>query len=244
MALDKNDPNLFLRWTKNERIQHWLLAVSFAALVLSGFALKYPDSWWAWHFKVTGFFDLRGFLHRFYATIYIVLAVYHILYLIFTQRGRKQFRALLFAFKDFADLKSQILRNLAKPALLPRHGHFTYWEKIEYWALVWGTLVMIGSGVILWFENISLQFLPLWALDIATVIHFYEAILATLAIIVWHFYFVIFDPTVYPVNFSMFNGFITYKEMEEEHAGELQDIEENMADITAGVERDNMLSEN
>ena len=140
-------------------------------------------------------------------------------------------------------MKRQVRRNLGKNVPLPLYGHFTYWEKFEYWALVWGTVVMALTGLILWFENISLIIVPLWILNVATVIHFYEAILATLAIFIWHFYFVIFNPAVYPVNFSMFNGFITYKEMEEEHAGELQDIEEHKMDRTIGAGRENILSE-
>lgn len=224
MPDDESSLNLYLRWTKAERVQHWILAVAFFLLVATGFALKYPESWWAWPFVYAGNIDLRGILHRAAATAYIALSLYHILYLIFSARGRAQFRALMIRLQDLRDLAWQVRRNLGKHAPAPEYGHFTYWEKIEYWALIWGTVVMVVTGLLLWFENISLRYLPLWALDVATVIHLYEAILASVSILVWHFYFVIFDPNVYPLNFSMVNGYLTQQQMEEEHAGELQEL--------------------
>ena len=222
MAMDKTHSRLYLRWTVGERIQHWLLVVSFFVLVITGFALKYPESWWTWPFTITGSFDLRGLLHRIAATVYIALAVYHVAYLLLSPRGRKQWQALKWRLQDFRDLKHQILYNLGKLSRPPRYGHYTYWEKMEYWALVWGTVIMVITGLLLWFENLSLRFLPLWVLDVATVIHYYEAILATAAIFVWHFYFVIFDPLVYPLNPSMISGTLTEDAMQEEHAQELE----------------------
>jgi cytochrome b subunit of formate dehydrogenase len=81
-----------------------------------------------------------------------------------------------------------------------------YPEKMEYLAVIWGTLVMAVTGLILWFENIALAWLPTWVIDVSTVVHFYEAILASLAILVWHFYAVIFDPLVYPMDFAWLTG--------------------------------------
>jgi hypothetical protein len=81
---------------------------------------------------------------------------------------------------------------------------------MEYWALVWGTVVMAVTGFVLWFKMAATEWLgwPLWAVDLAEVIHYYEAWLATLAIITWHFYFVIFDPSVYPMNWAWLTGWI------------------------------------
>ncbi len=79
-------------------------------------------------------------------------------------------------------------------------------EKAEYWAVVWGAVVMAGSGLLLWANNLAMRFLPKTWLDVATSVHFYEAVLATLAIVVWHFYSVIFDPDVYPLNTAFLTG--------------------------------------
>ena len=85
-------------------------------------------------------------------------------------------------------------------------GEFNYAEKIEYWAFIWGMVVMTLTGVLLWFENFSLSYLPKMATDIATTIHFYEAVLATLSIFVWHLYWVIYDPDVYPMDAAWWHG--------------------------------------
>jgi cytochrome b subunit of formate dehydrogenase len=88
---------------------------------------------------------------------------------------------------------------------------------MEYWALVWGTIVMVVTGLMLWFKVGVGNILPRWSLDAATAVHFYEAILATLAIIVWHFYQVIFDPDVYPLNWAWYDGKMSVEHYREEH---------------------------
>ena len=88
--------------------------------------------------------------------------------------------------------------------LLPSHS---YVEKIEYWAVVWGSVVMAITGVVLWAHDLVLAWLPKAAIDFATAIHFYEAVLATLSILAWHFYSVIFDPDVYPLDTAWLTGF-------------------------------------
>jgi cytochrome b subunit of formate dehydrogenase len=92
----------------------------------------------------------------------------------------------------------------SSPPALSRHS---YIEKVEYWALVWGGVVMVLTGVVLWANGLALVWLPKSALDVGTAIHLYEAILATLAVLVWHFYFVIFDPEVYPLNTALLTGY-------------------------------------
>ncbi len=88
----------------------------------------------------------------------------------------------------------------------PRVSSHSYVEKAEYWAVVWGTAVMAVTGLMLWAVDYTLVWLPKSWLDVATAVHFYEALLATLSIVVWHFYFVIFDPEVYPVDTAWLNG--------------------------------------
>jgi cytochrome b subunit of formate dehydrogenase len=88
----------------------------------------------------------------------------------------------------------------------PGRSAHSYIEKAEYWAVVWGAVVMVATGVLLWANNIAMRILPKTWLDVATSIHFYEAVLATLAIVVWHFYSVIFDPDIYPLNTAFLNG--------------------------------------
>jgi hypothetical protein len=91
-------------------------------------------------------------------------------------------------------------------------------EKAEYWALVWGTVVMAATGILLWAHNWILAHLPysMSFMDIATAVHFYEAILATSSILIWHLYFVIFDPEVYPLKWTVLTGRAPEHELREE----------------------------
>ena len=114
--------------------------------------------------------------------------------------------------KDFSDAVSTVSYNLGTSKEKPSYGRYSYVEKSEYWALVWGSVIMILTGTMLTFENWFMGHWPKWAMDVATKVHFYEAVLATLAILVWHFYFVIFDPDHYPMNWSMVTGKVSEEE--------------------------------
>jgi len=218
---------LYLRMTVNERIQHLLLAISFLTLVFTGFMLKYPDSFWVVGFRKLGgelVFEVRGLLHRFAAVVMILDAVYHLYYVVFTQRGRKFIKDIMFRFKDIRDMIQMFKYNMGMTTDRPQFGRFNYIEKAEYWALIWGTIIMAVTGIALWFNEKFMGWFSLTFIDIAGIIHFYEAWLAFLAILVWHFYYVIFNPDVYPMNFTWLTGKITEEEMEHEHPLELAEI--------------------
>ena len=112
-----------------------------------------------------------------------------------------------------------VLQALRMPAFnaglrrVPPHlsTPYNYIEKSEYWALIWGSVVMVISGGILVFSDFTLKHFPMWVSDLATAVHFYEAILACAAIAAWHFYWVIFDPDVYPMNWAWLTGYVRRK---------------------------------
>ena len=218
---------LYLRMNLSERVQHWALLISFTLLVFTGFMLKFPDSWWVKLIREIGgggerVFELRSLIHRVSAVVMIMAAIFHVYYISFTAQGRQFIRDMVPKLKDARDVAQIIKFYLGITNDKPKFERFSYIEKAEYWALVWGTVVMVTTGLILWFDNVSLGLLTKLGLDIATLIHYYEAILATLAIIVWHIYFVIFNPDVYPMNLSWLFGTITEEEMEEEHPLQLE----------------------
>ncbi len=105
-------------------------------------------------------------------------------------------------------------------------GRFTYAEKMEYWALVWGMFVMASTGLMAWFKVGVGERVPGWWVDVAITIHFYEAVLATLAIVVWHLYGVIFDPDAYPMNWAWFDGKMSIEHYEHEHPLDFDAIEQ------------------
>jgi len=204
-----------VRLSPNQRAQHWLLLTSFITLVLSGFALQYPDSWLAW--LLGGSEMLRRIIHRVAAVVMLLVGAYHILYLAFTNEGRLWLRDMLPRWKDVQDVVANFAYYLGLRKVKPKIARFGYAEKAEYWAVVWGTIIMGLTGLMIWFKLGFFGFLPRWWVEIALAVHFYEAILATLAIIVWHFYQVIFDPDVYPLNFAFIDGRVSEESYKEEH---------------------------
>jgi cytochrome b subunit of formate dehydrogenase len=217
---------LYLRMSLNERLQHATLLLSFGTLVFTGFALKFPDAWWVVPIRNISpiMFDLRGIVHRIAAVIMVLASIYHIFYVFFDPRGRQLLRDLYPRLQDVADAVGVMKYNLGITSSKPKLGRFSYVEKSEYWALVWGTVVMSVTGMILWFDNTFLGILSKLWWDVAQTIHYYEAWLATLAIIVWHFYFVIFNPDSYPINLAFWKGSLTEEEMADEHPLELEQI--------------------
>jgi cytochrome b subunit of formate dehydrogenase len=217
----------YLRMTLNERIQHLNLAINFTILVITGFALKYPEAFWASPITdVPLGMTFRGFLHRLSGIATVTLGGYHLLYLAFTARGRRIAIDMIPVWKDAVDLWDTLKNNLFinRPAKAIRMGRFNFREKLEYLGLIWGTIVMTVTGFILWFKEEWLYFFPMWTFDVARAIHFYEAILATLTILVWHFYSVILNPDVYPMSWAWITGNLTEHEMELEHGLELEKI--------------------
>ncbi len=214
-AKRRSERRTIVRLTRNQRLQHWLLLTSFLVLVFSGFALQYPDSWLAWLLGSNESF--RRTIHRIAAVVMLVTGAYHLLYLALSSEGRQWVKDMLPRVKDFRDVIQNFGYYLGVQKLRPKIARFGYAEKAEYWAVVWGTIIMGLTGLMIWFKIAVFSFLARWWIDIALSIHFYEAVLATLAIVVWHFYHVIFDPDVYPINFAILDGRVSEASYKEEH---------------------------
>ncbi len=199
-----------LRMNLQFRIAHWGIMASFPTLVVTGFALKYPDAWWSrpllmWESNA----GVRGGLHRTAAIVMLAATLFHIIHLIRKQKDRRFLFAMLPTVKDATDMLHVFRYNLGFTDDEPKFAKFNYAEKMEYWAFMWGTAVMGISGFLLWFNNFTLRHFPKWVTDAATAVHWYEALLATFSILIWHFYLVIFDPMVYPMDTAWVNGKIS-----------------------------------
>jgi cytochrome b subunit of formate dehydrogenase len=218
------------RMSRSQRWQHLTLLISFIVLVITGFALKYPDSWFAHRLGMGE--NLRGIIHRIAGVILIAAGIYHVVYVAITREGRKLLRDLVPVPRDAADVVGTMSHSLGLTRKKPQYGRFNYAEKAEYWALVWGTALMAATGIMLWAKVLFGNLLDRWWLDAATAVHFYEAILATLAIIVWHLYQVLFDPDVYPMNWAWWDGRMSVKHYREEHGLDTETLAE--ADTKSG----------
>ena len=157
-------------------------------------------------FWFSGSFTLRGILHRTAAVALIGISIYHTFYCLFSPRGNRDLREMVPLFKDFKDIFGMISYNLGRRDSHPRFGRFNFIEKFEYYAVAWGSFVMILTGAALWFPVEATILFPRWVLDIIRVVHGFEAILAFLAIIIWHMYNVHLNPEVFPMSRIWLNG--------------------------------------
>ncbi len=207
-------PRILFRMTLGQRIQHLTLLISFFTLVLTGFALKYPSSWLAAIFINE---IVRSYIHRIAGVVLIAVSLFHLWYVIRKPDGRQLLKDMLPDWKDVTDARDAFRYYLGSSDQRPMFGRFTYAEKMEYWALVWGMFVMASTGLMAWFKVAVGEHVPGWWIDAAITVHFYEAVLATLAIVVWHLYGVMFDPDAYPMNWSWYDGKMSIEQYEHEH---------------------------
>ncbi len=197
----------FLRMDKIQIVQHIALALSFTGLVVTGFALRFPRSWWAEQLARIGMTEsVRSTTHRALAVSLIALAFTHVIYITLNRRGREEFTSMIPRWKDVVDFIHQMRYHLWKHPEHVKFSRFDYTQKAEYWALVWGTGIMAVTGFVLWFPAVAVRYLPTWIVQVSQTIHYYEAWLATLAILVWHFFFTIFHPREYPMSWTWITG--------------------------------------
>jgi cytochrome b subunit of formate dehydrogenase len=240
------DDEVFVRMTLAERVQHGLLILTFFTLMATGLPLFFYDfKFFKWLVPSGRAFAIRGVLHRVAAIVLVMNLLWHIVYTVFTARGRANFKAMIPRLRDARDAFEQFFHNLgitrlarrfgigkkffaAHPYWLfeeaPRYDRYNFVEKFEYWAVAWGSVIMIVSGFFMWQVELSLHIFPLWVHNIFIVVHGYEALLAFLAIIIWHMYNVHLNPEAFPMSKIWLNGKITGRELRTLHPLEYERI--------------------
>ena len=209
----------YTRFTIFQRIEHIVLIASFSTLGLTGLVQKYAGSAIAeWLIGVLGGIETVRTIHHVAAAVFTVQTVYHAFVLAYKVFVHHDELSMLPGIRDLLDAIAVIRYNLGlakdRPAL-PRYG---FEEKVEYWAMIWGTVVMALTGFMLWNPITITRFLPGQAIPAAKAAHGGEAVLAVLAIIVWHFY----NVHLKTFNKSMFTGKLTREQMAHEHGEELE----------------------
>ena len=211
----------FVRFDVLRRIEHVLLIISFSTLALTGLPQKFPTAGISiFIVNVLGGIETVRIIHRAAAVLFMFEAIYHLIdagYRLFVKREEAD---MLPNSNDIQDALKAFLYNLGIAKHQPKMGRFNFVEKAEYWAVVWGLLIMAVTGFMLWNPIATTSALPGQAIPAAKVAHGAEAILAVLAILLWHFYFV----HLKKLNLSIFTGRISQEEMEEEHGAELEKI--------------------
>jgi cytochrome b subunit of formate dehydrogenase/mono/diheme cytochrome c family protein len=220
-------PREYARFHWAQRVAHILLLVSFTTLGLTGLPQKYAMAGWAQAMiKFFGGIEATRLIHHIAAVALMFLTVYHILdigYKLFVKRSRM---SMLPALQDVKDAIQAFLYNLGFGKHRPQMGRYTFEEKMEYWALVWGTIIMGLTGFMMWNPIASVRLLPGEIIPASKAAHGGEALLAVLAIIVWHMYGV----HLRRFNKSMWTGKLSEEEMLHDHPLELADIKAGLAE--------------
>ena len=212
----------FLRFELAQRIEHLVMLVSFSTLAITGLPQKFPDVQVSiGFFRLFGGIELVRIIHRTSAIVLIVVSIYHLLALFYRVFVKRVSWSMLPSLQDAKDLYEDLLAYFGVNKEKARYGRYSYAEKMEYLAVVWGTIIMAITGFMMWNPILTTRVLPGQFIPAAKAAHGGEAILAVLAIILWHFYHV----HLRHFNKSMFTGYLTRHEMEEEHPAELDRIE-------------------
>ncbi len=223
------------RFSRLNRILHILMIVSFINLALTGMSLKFSYTGWAVFLShMFGGFESAGVIHRFSAFIMFSVFAIHLID-VFRQKRKEKMSlkqmifgsgSMMFNKKDLHDLIDSLKWFLGRGDR-PQYGRWTYWEKFDYFAVFWGMIVIGSTGLTLWFPEFLTQFIPGWAINVATIIHSDEALLATGFIFTIHFFNTHLRPEKFPMDIVIFSGRYPLEEFKMDRPDEYNQLVEN-----------------
>jgi len=230
-------PHPVIKWyermSRLQRVQHFLLAGSFTVLVLTGFPLRFAEvEWMHYPLYLFGGFDGARIIHRIAGVTMVVNWLWHVGYLLHAwKQSGFTFKSWTMwpRWKDVTDLLDSLKFYFGMAPAPPQYTRFQFREKFDYFADMWGTIVMGFTGFMLWFPADLGNHLPTWMFGFSYIAHSYEGLLAMMAIVVWHFYNVHLNPDAFPMNPAWLTGRISEEEMERDHP-----LEKTERDAMAG----------
>ena len=215
----------FTRFEVARRVEHLVLILSFTVLAITGLPQKFSlsDISQAIIYLFGGIDTIRV-IHRLAATIFVLEMVYHLVVLGYKLFVMRFPASMMPGTKDALDGIQEMMYNLGLRKRLPRMGRYNFKEKMEYWAVIWGLVIMALTGFMMWNPILTSKILPGQIIPAAKAAHGAEAVLAVLAVILWHFY----NVHLRRWNWSMITGKLSRPEMKEEHSEELDQIDNGM----------------
>ncbi len=224
----------FQRFTRLNRVLHILMIVSFISLALTGMTLKFSYTGWAVVLShLLGGFESAGYIHRFFAVVMVSVFITHLVDL--TRLKKREYASwkklilskdsMLFNKKDLQDIIGTLKWFLGF-GKRPQYGRWTYWEKFDYFAVFWGIFVIGSTGITLWFPVLLTNILPGWAINVATIIHSDEALLATGFIFTIHFFNTHLRPEKFPMDIVIFSGRVPLEEFKIDRPAEYKELVE------------------
>jgi cytochrome b subunit of formate dehydrogenase/nitrate/TMAO reductase-like tetraheme cytochrome c subunit len=222
----------YRRFKRFHSIQHVLVVVSFLGLAATGMTLKFSYLGWAqWLSGVMGGFESAGYIHRMCAIITFFYFGSHIFDIIRTKiKEKRRWREVLFGPNSMVPNKTDVKEVFASLKWFlgmgsrPEYGRWTYWEKFDYFAVFWGVAIIGTTGLMLWFPELFTRFLPGWIINVATIIHSDEALLATGFIFTVHFFNTHFRPDKFPMDTVIFTGRVPVEELKMDRPREYEEL--------------------
>jgi len=234
----------YVRFSLTQRVMHLVMILSFFTLAITGMTLKFSYSAWAVVIsRALGGFGVTGVLHRIAAVTLMGLFAYHLwqVYKMKIKSDESWFKfifskdSMMFNLNDIKQFWQHFLWFIHKGER-PKYGRFTYWEKFDYFAVFWGVVVIGSTGLMLWFPTFFTRFLPGWMINVATIVHSDEALLATAFIFTIHFFNTHFRPDKFPMDPVIFTGRMSLEELKHDKPGEYERLMamENPEELIAG----------
>jgi len=220
----------FVRFTRLNRLLHATMIVSFMSLALTGLTLKFSYTAWASIVShLLGGYESAGYIHRAAATLMVGVFIAHITDLV--RRKRREYgswRRMLLGPDTMLPVRKDLKEAVASVKWFlgrgerPQYGRWTYWEKFDYFAVFWGIAVIGFTGLTLWFPELFTRILPGWTLNVATIIHSDEALLATGFIFTIHFFNTHLRPEKFPMDLVVFTGRMPLEEFRRDKPAEYE----------------------
>lgn len=212
------EAEMYVRFNKKQRLEHLLLMIGFTALCVTGLPQKFAENdVAAWLVVTFGGIEATRVIHRFFAALFVLSSFYHVAYVALGLVAGTQKPHMIPGLRDVLDAIQMLRYCLGFSNKKPLNDRYDYRQKFEYWGVVLGAVIMILTGIILWFPALITQVLPGELVPAAKEMHGGEALLAFLVIVVWHLYGTHLSPVNFPADVSIFTGKVSLEKMIEEH---------------------------
>jgi formate dehydrogenase subunit gamma len=213
------------RFTGVELAQHWILLVTLTVLALTGLALFAHDTWIGRTLiALEGGIETRGIIHRVAAIVLVALVTWHLLYVLFTDRGHRQLMEMRLSTDDVRAVGLLVGYYLGRRTELPDFGRFSPMQKLQYWGAGLGSFLMIITGFVLWFHTQAMAVAPKWVIDVTTIVHGYEGLILFVLLFGWHLYIVHLSPGNFPMQRTFLSGRISRERLWTEHRLEYREL--------------------